>query len=66
MVEKFDEAFPEPVLFLPVCVLMLTVSDVLSENSGFPPATRPVYVCDCYNNNDNIHLSYTELYWPWV
>lgn len=43
--------------------LMITTTDTLSRNSGLPRATSPVYVHYRYNNNDNIHLFETKVYW---
>ncbi len=61
MVEKFDDAFSDPMLCL--SALMLITTDMLSRNSVLPRATSPVYSGYHYNNNDNIHLFETRLYW---
>lgn len=61
MVEKFDETLSEPMLCL--SALMLTTTDVLSRNSALARAMSPVHRDFHYNNNDNIHLFETRLYW---
>lgn len=61
MAEKFDETFLDPMLCL--SALMLIKTDMLSRNSVLPRAMSPVYGDYHYNNNDNIHLFETRLYW---
>lgn len=61
MVEKFDEICLDPMLCL--SALMITTTDMLSRNSVLPLAMSPVYGDYHYNNNDNIHLFETKVYW---
>lgn len=61
MMEKFDETFFDPMLCL--STLMIITTDMLSRNSVLARAMSPVYGDYHYNNNDNIHLFETKVYW---
>lgn len=61
MVEKSDETFSDPMLCLSAS--MIITADMLSRNRVLPRAMSSVYGDYRYNNNDNIHLSETKVYW---